>query len=113
MRFCASDFGACFAFVRDLRPKPGYIKNSEHKKGMLRKLIQQSNLREAICITTEKRNRKKIPYHVDILSQSALDSLEKHCRQHIAARAVQDNRRMALRLHSTHFPPVSTPGSFE
>ena len=80
---------------------------------MLRKLIQQSNLREAICITTEKRNRKKIPYHVDILSQSALDSLEKHCRQHIAARAVQDNRRMALRLHSTHFPPVSTPGSFE
>lgn len=76
---------------------------------MLRKLIQQSNLREAICITTEKRNRKKFPYHIDILSQSALDSLEQHCRQHIAGRAVQDNHRIALQLHSAHL----ASGSFQ
>tara|TARA_Y100000817_G_scaffold266387_1_gene222565 strand:+ start:112 stop:339 length:228 start_codon:yes stop_codon:yes gene_type:complete len=69
---------------------------------MLRALIHQTKFREAICIPTEKRNRKKIPFCFNILSKSALDSLEQHCRKQNAARAVRDYRRVALQSCFAH-----------
>ena len=53
---------------------------------MLRPIIEALFLREAWCVSVEKKQRKHFLHTFGVLRPDVIAALEKHCREHAALR---------------------------